>query len=92
MKKVLLSVLFLGLTTTVWADNDDYRCQKHPRSERMSVNAIQKNLVNQGYEIHDFEYDNHCYQMEGRDPQGKKVEIYLDSKSGKIVHSEREWG
>lgn len=91
MKKIGLGLLLASTASLAMADYDDHHCQQYPHSEQISVNAIQKQLVNQGYEIHEFDYENHCYEMEGRNPQGKNIKIYLDSK-GKIVHSERDWG
>jgi len=62
-------------------------CAAHPKSEWISEADMKKRLVEQGYEIKKFKIDGNCYEIYGKNKEGKKVEIYFDTKTGDIVKS-----
>ncbi len=60
---------------TTWQDQDDF----------------QQELVLQGYEIKKFKVTGgNCYEIYGYDKDKRKVEIYFDPVSGKVVKHEFE--
>ncbi|MDO5686643.1 MAG: PepSY domain-containing protein [Neisseria sp.] len=83
MKKIALAAVLCAVTLPALAKGP--QCQYYPQNERMSVLQVQKDLLNQGYTIREFDYDNNCYEVEVRDQNGKRSEIYLDAKTGKEV-------
>ncbi len=40
--------------------------------------------------VKNFKVSGNCYELYGKSPKGKKVEMYFDMKTGKIVKSEIE--
>ncbi len=48
---------------------------------------MKKRLESQGYTIKKFKVDGNCYEIYGKNKEGKKVEIYFDTKTGDIVKS-----
>lgn len=65
-------------------------CTVHPKSEWASENTLKQALKDEGYTIKKFKVDGNCYEMYGRNKEGKKVEIYFDTKTLAIVKSEVE--
>lgn len=70
------------------------KCDKHPKSEWMpEADAKAKakaKIVAQGYNIKKFKVDGNCYEIYGTTKDGKKAEIYFDTKTLDIVKSEIE--
>jgi hypothetical protein len=60
-------------------------CTKHPKSEWLSEGEMKAQIENAGYQIKKFKVDGDCYEIYGSDSNGKKVEIYFDTKSGEVV-------
>jgi len=44
--------------------------------------------VAQGYKIDKFKIDGNCYEIYGSNKDGKKVEIYFDTKTLAVVKAE----
>jgi hypothetical protein len=65
-------------------------CPKHPKSEWLPQAEARKKLEAQGYRIRVFKVDGNCYEIYGRNKEGKKVEIYFDTKTLDVVKSEIE--
>ncbi|HEX7054357.1 MAG TPA: PepSY domain-containing protein [Burkholderiales bacterium] len=65
-------------------------CQKHPKSEWMPQAEAKKKLEAQGYKIRVFKVDGNCYEIYGRNKEGKRVEIYFDTKTLAVVKQEIE--
>ena len=63
-------------------------CQAHPKNEQIPQADFQKALEKHGFTIKKFKTDGNCYEMYGKSKGGKKVEMYFDTKDGKIVKSE----
>lgn len=85
IKKIILALAFLLAPVAALADSDDIVCKKYSSKDRMPVNDLQKKLVNQGYIILEFDYENNCYELEVVEPKGKKAKIYLDAKTAAQV-------
>lgn len=79
---VLVSGLLFGSVAMAGAD-----CQPHPKNEQISKDAFEKALKDKGFMVKKFKVDDNCYELEGKNPQGQKVEMYFDTKTGKVVKS-----
>lgn len=65
-------------------------CPKHPKSEWLPPAEAKQRIEAQGYKIRKFKVDGNCYEIYGTDKEGRKVEIYFDTKSLAVVKSEIE--
>ena len=63
-------------------------CKANPKAEWMSEADAKARLVAQGYKIDKFKIDGNCYEIYGSNKDGKKVEIYFDTKSLDVVKAE----
>jgi hypothetical protein len=87
MLKVLALSMALGFSGAAFAKAD---CTAHPKSEWMKESDAKAQLEAQGYKIRKFKVDGNCYEIYGHDKNGKKVEIYYDTKTLAVVKSEVE--
>ena len=89
MKKSLITSVLLALTmlsaSSAFAEAN---CQAHPKNEQIPQADFQKALEKHGFSIKKFKTDGNCFEMYGKSKGGKKVEMYFDTKDGKIVKSE----
>jgi len=83
----LLFALFSLLPLQVLAGAD---CPVYPKSEWASEDTLKQALNEEGYTIKKFKVDGNCYEIYGRNKQGKKVEIYFDTKTLAIIKAEVE--
>lgn len=84
MKKTLTAFALIALLPAgaVLADDDDCRAprdQWQPREAAMQVAAAN------GWAVRDFEIDDGCYEIEGRDRDGREIEVKLDPATLQIV-------
>ena len=63
-------------------------CPVYPKSEWAAEETLKKTLTDEGYSIKKFKVDGNCYEMYGRNKEGKKVEIYFDTKTLAIIKAE----
>ena len=63
-------------------------CKANPKAEWMTEADAKAKLVAQGYKIDKFKIDGHCYEIYGSNKDGKKVEIYFDTKTLEVVKAE----
>jgi len=63
-------------------------CTAHPKGEWMKESDARAQLEVQGYKIKKFKVDGNCYEIYGHNKEGKKVEIYYDTKTLDVVKSE----
>lgn len=89
MKKLLtvvaLSVSALPMVAMAGAD-----CKPHPKAEWMKESDARAKLEAEGYKIKKFKIDDECYEIYGWDKDGKRVEIYFDTKTLEVVKAEIE--
>ncbi|GGD86827.1 PepSY domain-containing protein [Caballeronia grimmiae] len=85
MLKIVAVALALGFSGAAFAKAD---CTAHPKSEWMKESDAKAKIESQGYKIRKFKVDGNCYEIYGRDKDGKKVEIYYDTKTLDVVKSE----
>ncbi len=82
-----LAVLLLAATfsTASFAKAD---CKANPKEEWLKEDDAKARIVAQGYTIRIFKVSGNCYEIYGTDKDGKKVEIYYDTKTLDVVKSE----
>jgi len=83
----LLFALFTLLPLQALAGAD---CPVYPKSEWASEDTLKQALNEEGYTIKKFKMDGNCYEIYGRNKQGKRVEIYFDAKTLAIIKAEVE--
>ena len=66
------------------------KCPAYPKSEWMKEADAKAKIEAQGYTINKFKVDGNCYEIYGKNKEGKKVEIYYDAKTLEPVKSEIE--
>lgn len=62
-------------------------CTAHPQSEWIPETEMKSRIEAQGYTIKKFKIAGNCYEIYGKNKDGKKVEIYFDTKTGDVVKS-----
>ena len=87
MKKLYLFLLFGLITINAEAA---VTCKAYPKAEWADQEDLKHVLAEEGFTIKELKIDNYCYEMYGQNKQAKKVEIYFDMKSLKIVAAEVE--
>jgi hypothetical protein len=87
MLKTATLLLAAGLSTTALASAD---CPKHPKEQWLPQADAKARIEAQGYTIKKFKVDGQCYEIYGTDKNGKKVEIYFDTKTLEVVKAEVE--
>lgn len=66
------------------------QCTDKPKSDWMSEQAMKQKIAEQGYIIDKFKTtDGNCYEIYGKDKDGKKVEIYFSPIDGSVVKEKR---
>lgn len=63
-------------------------CKPYPKEEWASEETLKEALDAEGYTIKKFKIDGNCYEIYGRNKEGKKVELYFDMKTLNIVKAE----
>ncbi|MGL4604536.1 MAG: PepSY domain-containing protein [Iodobacter sp.] len=63
-------------------------CTAHPKGEWLSPADAQSKIVAMGYKIKKFKTSGECYEIYGWNKEGKKAEVYFDTKTLEIVKSE----
>ena len=90
MKQIIFVVVLstaATLSTSVAAKAD---CKAYPKAEWMKEADAKAKIEAQGYTINKFKVDGNCYEIYGKNKEGKKVEIYYDAKTLEPVKSEVE--
>jgi hypothetical protein len=75
------------LSTAALAKAD---CKAYPKAEWMKPEDAKAKIAAQGYTISKFKVDGNCYEIYGKNKEGKKVEIYYDAKTLEPVKTEIE--
>ncbi|MBP7586447.1 MAG: PepSY domain-containing protein [Thermoanaerobaculia bacterium] len=83
MRLALLSAFALFALPAVAADRCDV-----PKANWRSKEDLQAQLVAKGWSISNIKTDDGCYEVYGKDADGKRVEIYFDPASFEAVGSD----
>ncbi len=88
MKKYLIVAAVLaslGAAGVVLADDDDCRV---PMADWQPRGAVQKMAEAQGWTVRRIKTDDGCYEIKGRDAQGREIEVKVDPATLAIVEME----
>ena len=83
--KMLISAVTLSLAALSAASVASPPCTQVPKSKWLSQEAIAAKLKEQGYEVSRMKTEGSCYEVKGRDAQGRRVELYVDPVAAQIV-------
>ncbi len=87
MKQLIVLSLAVFAAASAFAKAD---CKAYPKAEWMKEADAKSKIEAQGYTIKKFKVDGNCYEIYGKNKEGKKVEIYFDAKTLDVVKSEIE--
>lgn len=87
LKQILLTTAITTLSSTAIAGT---HCTYHPENERIPAITFQEQLQQKGYKIHKFELDDNCYEIEGLNAQGERIDEKFDTKTGELVRSKHK--
>ncbi|MDF2366046.1 PepSY domain-containing protein [Sneathiella sp.] len=91
MKKYLIAATFvtglagLGTMGMALADDDDCRV---PMADWQPRDAVQNMAEAQGWTVRRIKTDDGCYEIKGRDAQGREIEVKIDPGTLAIVEME----
>ena len=89
MKQIALAAVgFVALFSAAAFAKAD--CKAYPKTEWMKEAEAKAKIEAQGYTISKFKVDSNCYEIYGKNKEGKKAEIYYDAKTLEPVKSEIE--
>ena len=86
MRKLFITLLFLAPVSAL-ADGN-HKCTEEPKAKWQNEKEFQKKLVEQGYEIKKFKVLDYCYEIYGKNKEGKKVEIYFNPVTAAVFKEE----
>ena len=78
--------IFLALVLASGSAFAGAKCTKHPKAEWLPQD--QAKIESQGYKIRKFKVDGNCYEIYGENKEGKKAEVYFDTKTLEMVKAE----
>ena len=90
MKSIVCAALVGVAATFSTAALAKADCPAYPKSEWMKPEDAKARIEAQGYTISKFKVDGNCYEIYGKNKEGKKVEIYYDAKTLAPVKTEIE--
>ena len=90
MKPIALIATAVAIAPLCGAALAKADCKAYPKAEWMTEADAKAKIEAQGYSIDKFKVSGNCYEIYGRNKEGKKVEIYYDAKTLEPVKSEIE--
>ncbi|WP_027469708.1 PepSY domain-containing protein [Deefgea rivuli] len=81
----LFAVATIAASSLSFASAD---CPKNPKAEWLKPADAQAKIEAMGYKIKKFKTSGECYEIYGHNKEGKKAEVYFDTKTLAIVKSE----
>lgn len=85
MKHIITVPLFLAAAVLSANAVAAPECTTAPQDQWMSQDKMKQQILDQSYTIKVFKISGNCYEIYGKDKDGKKVEIYFDPTDGRIV-------
>ena len=61
------------------------KCTDAPQSQWLPQKTMQDRITKAGYTIDKFKVSGTCYEIYGKDKNGRRVEIYYDPTDGSVV-------
>jgi hypothetical protein len=87
MKRLVLAAAFvsLALASAANADDDHVRCGNVPIADWMSEADLRSKVTGMGIDVRDIEIDDGCYEVEGRNSDGRKLEIRFHPQTAEQI-------
>lgn len=93
MKKLVLAAAVAATTLTAFAplsiahadDRDDRRCGNVQLDKWMSEAQMRDRATGLGIEVRDIDIDDGCYEVSGRNKDGRRVEVKFNPETGEQV-------
>lgn len=89
MKKTLTALSLVALLPAVAVLADDDKCSAPPGQWQPREAALQLARDN-GWTVRQFDIDDGCYEIEGRDSDGREIEVKLEPETLRIIEMEHE--
>lgn len=86
--KIIAALTFLAATAASQSAFASANCTEHPKAEWLTEDQMKAKVGGMGYKIKKFKISGECYEIYGWTGDGKKAEIYFDTKTGAIVKSQ----
>jgi hypothetical protein len=83
MRSLLIMITGIYLATGVAFAKKN--CTDEPQEKWMKEEDFKKKVEAEGYQIRKFKQPGTCYEIYGKNKDGKKVEIYFNPVDGSIV-------
>ena len=80
----------LALLVSAGASFADADCPEAPKDKWMSEADMKKKVADMGYTHDIFKVSGNCYEIYGKNKDGKDVEVYFNPVDGSIVNEEVE--
>lgn len=80
MIRHLLAPVLLCAAGAVFA-HGNVQCPASPKAEWKPHTELQAKLVKEGWTVRRMEVTPTCYEVYGKDPQGKRIEAFFDPKT-----------
>lgn len=87
-RKALAAAAAFSLAAVTGVASASETCTQEPKSKWLSQEAIAAKLKEQGFEAARTETKRSCYEVKAKDAQGKRVELYVDPVTAKVVKQE----
>lgn len=65
-------------------------CTKEPKDKWLSEDAMKEKIKGMGYTFDIFKVEGNCYEIYGKNAEGKGVEVYFNPVTAEIVKQEVE--
>lgn len=82
---ITAAVITLGAASTVQANSLGRPCTAAPESQWLSLDALKQKAEAQGYKVRKAKLKAACGEIYVLDPNGDRVELFVDPTSGNIV-------
>lgn len=76
-----IAALALAVSASSAFAHGKVTCPEHPPAEWRPHTELEQKLVKEGWTVRRMEKIETCYEVYGKDPQGKRVEAFFDPKT-----------
>ena len=88
MKHLVIGVTLGALAAFSGTASAKADCKAYPKAEWMKEGDAKAKIESQGYKIDKFKVDGNCYEIYGTNKDGKRAEVYFDTKTLDVVKAE----
>lgn len=65
-------------------------CTKEPKDKWLTEDAMKAKIAELGYTFEVFKVEGNCYEIYGKNKDGKEVEVYFNPVTAEVVEEEVE--